>query len=90
MAKIARVQVSKQWFEYFLRGEFGLRPNTVISSNAPKDLEVIGLYIPENKRPFPIDVLEVYVKSESFKDIPNGIDYPLIEPFLYTITELNG
>lgn len=83
MPKVARTKISKEYLESMLRADFWAHPNTVVTSNAPKDLEILGLAyskdFPEN--PY---VLEVYVKSESFDDVPEGQEPPLIEPFYYT------
>jgi hypothetical protein len=84
MAKIARVQISKEYFELILRGEFRLRPNATIETDAPKDLEVIGLSIPQRFIGF-LHTLEVYVKSESFADVPEGSEPPVISPFVYKV-----
>ena len=83
MAKIARVLVSKQFLEMVLRADTFAKPNTVTTSNAPKDLEVLGLAIPDFVRGYP-HTLEVYVKSETFDDVPEGVEPPLIDTFIYT------
>ena len=84
MAKIARTQISKEYFELILRGEFGLRPNATIETNAPKDLELISLHNSNYFTGF-LHTLEIYVKSESFADVPEGSEPPVISPFIYKV-----
>jgi hypothetical protein len=89
MARVARVRISKEFFEMFLRGEVNARPNTVVTTNAPKDLEVLGLGLPESVSGRYPHTLEIYVKSETFEDVPEGQEPPLIEPFQYHVDDLN-
>lgn len=84
MAKVARIQISKEYFEMFLRADFGTRPNTTLSSDAPKDLEVIGLAYPEGYQGYP-GTLTIYIKSDDFDEVPEGQEPPLIEPYHYTV-----
>jgi len=88
MARVARLQISKEFFEIFLRAEYGTSPNMTIETNAPKDLEVLGLAYPLEARygfvGYP-HTLEVVVKSESFEDIPECCEPPLIDKFIYTV-----
>jgi hypothetical protein len=85
MAKIARTLVSKEYLEMVLRGDVFARPNTTIETDAPKDLEVLGLAY----RPHSIG-LEIWVKSETFEDVLEGGEPPVVGPFVYTVKELNG
>jgi len=82
--KIARVLISKEMMEHFLKADF-FDPSREIKSNAPKDLEIIG-FATSNEYPF---TFEAYVKSEEFGDVTDGMACPLIEPFVYT-SELVG
>lgn len=77
--RVARVQISKEFFEMFVRAESGI-PFTVYESNAPKDLEVLG-FATSQDHPF---TFEAYVKSESFPEVAEGAMPPLISSFVYT------
>jgi hypothetical protein len=82
MAKVAKVRISKDFFEMFLRADYGTQPNTTIESNAPKDLKVLGLRTIYDFYPY---TFWVYVESEEFENIPEGAEPPEIEPFVYTV-----
>jgi hypothetical protein len=86
MARIAKVEISKELFEFFIRGEFGAHPGTIIESNAPKDLKVLGLARTSSysMHGYPMS-LYVVCESESFDDIAEMAEPPLIEPFIYTV-----
>lgn len=82
MAKVAKVRISKEYLEDFLRADYGTQPNTTIESNAPKDLKVLGL-----KQIFGFyPTFWVYVESDEFADVPEGSEPPEIEPFIYKVT----
>ena len=81
MAKVAKVKISKDLLEQILRADIGTQPNTTVTTNAPKDLKVLGLAI---HLPYP-HTFEMYVESETFADIPEATEPPEIEPFVYTI-----
>jgi hypothetical protein len=81
--RVARVQISKQLFESVLKAEFG-HPSRVYETNAPKDLEVLG-FSSSKENPF---VFEALVKSKAFDDIAEGAIPPLIQPFIYTMKEV--
>jgi hypothetical protein len=86
MTKIARLEISKEFFEMFLRGELFMEPNTHIRTNAPKDLEVVGLVVPERWYGYP-GTLEIFVRSETFAEVVEGAVPPVIEPFTYTLVK---
>lgn len=71
----------------FLRGELFMEPNTHIRTNAPKDLEVVGLVVPERWHGYP-GVLEVFVRSETFAEVQEGAVPPVIEPFTYELVKI--
>lgn len=78
--------MSQEILENFIRADFWANPGQRITSNAPKDLEILGL-AKSDVYPF---TFEAYVKSESFAENPEGAIPPLIEPFTYTVTQLEG
>jgi len=80
--RVARIQISKEFFEMILIADVNQPPGRIITSNAPKDLEVLG-FATSKVNPFTFEAL---VKSESFFDVAEGGEPPLIEPFIYTIT----
>ena len=82
MAKIARVEISKEYLEMVLRADFWTKPNQTITTDAPKDLKIAGLY----KSEYYPNCFEIYVKSDSFNDVPEGAEIPKIRPFIYTVT----
>lgn len=77
--RVARVQISKEFFEAFVKAEVW-SPVYFIESNAPQDLEVLG-FATSKDHPF---TFEAYVKSESFAEVAEGAMPPLIKPFVYT------
>jgi len=80
--KIARVEISKEYFEMIIRADFFAKPNQTITTDAPKDLEIVGVVESEH---YP-NCLELYVSSESFDEVPEGAKPRLIKPFTYTVT----
>ena len=90
MTKIARTLISKEYLEMILRADFFARPNTIIETDAPKDMEVLGLaYYPHGSFGS-THTLEIWVKSETFEEIAEGADPPVVGPFIYTVKEING
>ena len=84
--KIARVQISREYFEMIIKADGLPPPNRIITSNAPKDLEVLGFTA---TRDFPF-TFDMYCKSESFAEIAEGAEPPLISPFIYTVKEIEA
>lgn len=72
-----------------LRADFFARPNTIIKSNAPKDLQILGLAFAETYTGYP-HTFEIYVSSETFDEVPEGSEPPLISPFIYTVETIDG
>lgn len=81
--RIARVKISKEFFEMCLKADFGNTPNSIVTSDAPKDLEVIGIAYSVEQFLQPT-TFDIYVRSETFQDVPEGAEIPRIKPFLYT------
>jgi len=79
--KVAKVQISKELLEQVLKADINQPTGRVITTDAPKDLEVLGFASIEGS-PW---TFEAYVKSETFLDIPEGSEPPLIAPFVYTV-----
>jgi len=78
--RLARVLLDKEVLESLIKAEFTQRSGYKITSNAPKDLEVLG-FETNPKIPF---TFEAYVKSETFDEIEDGEVPPLIKAFVYT------
>jgi hypothetical protein len=83
MAKVARVRISKELLEQIIRADFGQYPGRTVTTNAPKDLEILGVGKIEGLL-YP-HTFELYVKSETFDDVPEGAEPPEIEAFTYTV-----
>ena len=85
--KIAKMRVSKEYLEMVLRADVFTQPNTIVKSNAPKDLEVLGLD-QSRLELFGSATFWVYVTSDTFKEIPEGADIPEIPPFTYEVVRM--
>lgn len=65
-----------------VKAEINQPSGRTITSNAPKDLEVLG-FATSKESPF---VFEALVKSESFAEVAEGAEPPLIPAFEYRVT----
>jgi hypothetical protein len=84
--RVARVQISKEFFEMFVRAEINQPPGRILTSNAPADLEVLG-FASSKESPF---VFEALVKSSTFADVAEGGVPPLIPSFEYQVRDQNA
>jgi hypothetical protein len=77
--------ISVELFEMILRAEVGGREGYRVETNAPKDLKVLG-FAPVDGEPI-LRTVFAFVESESFAEVAEGSQPPLIEPFQYTMTK---
>jgi hypothetical protein len=84
MAKIARVYITKEFLEMLLRAEINFMSGYQVETDAPKDLQLLGLAYRPHSYGLPY-TLEIWVTSETFKEVPEGAEPPVIESFRYSL-----
>lgn len=72
-----------------LRAEFYPKSGITLECNAPKDMEVLGFAYPQGAYGYS-PTYEIYVRSESFAEVPEGQEPPEIPPFIYTQKMIEG
>ena len=75
--RLRRLRISFGVWREFVRGNL----SPVSSTDCPDDLEVVGLY-QANIRWGDVDVV---VWSESFSQVPEPEELPLVDPFVYSV-----
>jgi hypothetical protein len=87
MARYAKVEMSLELLAMFLKADWNFGDR--ITTNAPKDLKVIGIS-PVEGRIWPPRSVYILCESESFAEVPEGTDVPVINAFVSRIERVYG